>query len=37
MIEIDQVNKHFGSFQALKGVTASIKRGEVVVVPIHGG
>ncbi len=32
MIEIVNVNKHFGSFQALKNVSASITRGEVVVV-----
>jgi glutamate/aspartate transport system ATP-binding protein len=32
MIEIVNVNKNFGSFQALKNVSASITRGEVVVV-----
>ena len=32
MIEIANVNKNFGSFQALKNVSASITRGEVVVV-----
>jgi glutamate/aspartate transport system ATP-binding protein len=32
MIEIDQVNKKFGSFQALRNVSTSIERGEVVVV-----
>ncbi|MGA1287541.1 MAG: amino acid ABC transporter ATP-binding protein [Rubrivivax sp.] len=32
MIEIDDVTKRYGSFQALKGVTARIERGQVVVV-----
>ncbi len=32
MIEIVNINKNFGSFQALKNVSASIARGEVVVV-----
>ncbi len=32
MIEIDHVNKNFGSFRALRDVSASIQRGEVVVV-----
>jgi glutamate/aspartate transport system ATP-binding protein len=32
MIEIVNVHKNFGSFQALKNVSASIARGEVVVV-----
>lgn len=32
MIEIDSVYKNFGSFQALKNVSARIERGEVVVV-----
>ena len=32
MIEIVNVNKNFGSFQALKNVSARIERGEVVVV-----
>ena len=32
MIEIDKANKSFGSFKALKNVSASIERGEVVVV-----
>ena len=32
MIEIANVNKHFGSFQALNNVSARIERGEVVVV-----
>ena len=32
MIEIANINKHFGSFQALKNVSARIERGEVVVV-----
>ncbi len=32
MIEIININKNFGSFQALKNVSASIARGEVVVV-----
>jgi glutamate/aspartate transport system ATP-binding protein len=32
MIEIDKVHKSFGSFQALRNISASIARGEVVVV-----
>ena len=32
MIEIANINKHFGSFQALTNVSARIERGEVVVV-----
>jgi glutamate/aspartate transport system ATP-binding protein len=32
MIDIDGVNKHFGSFHALKDISARIERGEVVVV-----
>ena len=32
MIEIDDVTKRYGSFHALKGVTARIERGQVVVV-----
>ncbi|MEO7851628.1 MAG: amino acid ABC transporter ATP-binding protein [Rubrivivax sp.] len=32
MIDIDGVNKHFGSFHALKDITARIERGSVVVV-----
>ena len=32
MIEIDHVNKSFGSFQALQNVSARIERGEVLVV-----
>ncbi len=32
MIEIDKVDKSFGSFQALRNISASIARGEVVVV-----
>jgi len=32
MIEIDDVTKRYGSFQALKSVTARIERGQVVVV-----
>ena len=32
MIEIDDVTKRYGSFQALKGVSARIERGQVVVV-----
>ena len=32
MIETENVKKWFGHFQALKGVTTTIKRGEVVVI-----
>jgi glutamate/aspartate transport system ATP-binding protein len=32
MIEIDDVSKRYGSFHALKGVSARIERGQVVVV-----